>query len=72
MCELLPAKEWPEHLATQLKEQRWALLICTLFFLALLGYVAVVVNKVIAAKDLLARGLTPALPGAQLQLDLEG
>eukprot|EP01030_Chromulinospumella_sphaerica_P006383 gene6383-6242_t len=69
LCELLPTDEWPEHLATKLKEQRWSLFVCTLFFLALLGYVAVVVNKVIAAKDLLARGLTPALSGAQAELD---
>lgn len=41
----------------------------TLLSLALLGYVAVVKNKVIAAKDLLARGLTPHLPGAQAELD---
>ncbi len=72
LCELLPAKEWPEHLASKLKEQRWSLFVCTLFFLALLGYVAVVVNKVVAAKDLLARGLTPALPGAQAELDFCG
>lgn len=69
LCELLPAKEWPEHLASKLKEQRWFLFVCLLFFLALLGYVAVVVNKVIAAKDLVARGLPPALPGEQAELD---
>lgn len=69
LCELLPTKEWPEHLATKLKEQRWALLVGTLFFLALLGHVVVVVNKVIAAKALLARGLTPSLPGTQAELD---
>ena len=45
---------------------------CLLFFLALLGYVAVVVNKVIAAKDLVARGLPPALPGTQAELDFCG
>lgn len=69
LCELLPAKDWPEHLATQLKEQRWSLFVYLLFFLALLGYVVMVVNKVIAAKALLARGLTLAFPGTQEELD---
>lgn len=69
LCEFLPTGEWPPHLASKLKEQRWFLFTGLLFFLALLGYVAVVVNKVIAAKDLLARGLPPALPGAQAELD---
>ena len=72
LCELLPADEWPEHLASKLKEQRWSLFICTLFFLALLARAVVVLNKVVSAKDLLARGLPSALPGEQLQLDLEG
>jgi hypothetical protein len=69
LCEFLPMEEWPPQLASQLKEQRWFLFTGLLFFLALLGYVVVVVNKVIAAKDLLARGLPPALPGAQAELD---
>lgn len=69
LCEFLPTDEWPPHLASKLKEQRWSLFTCLLFFLALLGYVAVVVNKVIAAKDLVARGLPPALPGEQAELD---
>lgn len=69
LCEFLPTDEWPPHLASKLKEQRWFLFVCLLFFLALLGYVAVVVNKVIAAKDLVARGLPPALPGTQAELD---
>ena len=69
LCELLPADDWPAHLASKLKEQRWSLFVCLLFFLALLGYVAVVVNKVIAAKDLVARGLPPALPGTQAELN---
>ncbi len=69
LCELLPAKDWPEHLATQLKEQRWSLFVYLFFFLALLGYVVVVVNKVIAAKALLARGLTLAFPATQEELD---
>lgn len=72
LCELLSAKEWPEHLAAKLKEQRWSLFICTLFLLALLSRVFVVVNKVIRAKELLARGLSPALPGDQLVLDFQG
>ncbi len=72
LCEFLPTDEWPPHLASKLKEQRWSLFTCLLFFLALLGYVAVVVNKVIAAKDLVARGLPPALPGEQAQLDFCG
>lgn len=69
LCELLPAKEWPEHLASKLKEQRWFFFFSTLLSLVLLGYVVVVLNKVIAAKTLLARGLTPALPGTQAELD---
>ena len=69
LCEFLPTDEWPPHLASKLKEQRWFLFFGTLLSLALLGYVAVVRNKVIAAKDLLARGLTPTLPGAQAELD---
>jgi hypothetical protein len=72
LCELLPADEWSEHLASKLKEQRWSLFICTLFFLALLARTVVVLNKVVAAKALLARGLTPALPGAQAELDFCG
>lgn len=72
LCELLPADDWPAHLASTLKEQRWSLFVCMLFFLALLGYVAVVVNKVIAAKALLTRGLAPALPGEQAELDFYG
>ncbi|WP_156391434.1 DUF6216 family protein [Acidovorax sp. Root70] len=72
LCEFLPSAEWPAHLASKLKEQRWSLFICTLFFLALLARAVVVLNKVVAAKDLLARGLTPALPGAQAELDFCG
>lgn len=72
VCSLLLAKEWPEHLATKLKEQRWFWLICTLLCLALLAREAVVVKKVLAAKDLLARGLIPALPGNQSVLDFYG
>lgn len=72
LCELLPADDWPAHLASKLKEQRWFLFICTLFFLALLARAGVVLSKVVAAKVLLARGLTPALPGAQAELDFCG
>ncbi|MDR6155986.1 hypothetical protein QF021_004075 [Acidovorax delafieldii] len=72
LCEFLPTDEWPPHLANKLKEQRWFLFICTLFFLALLARAVMVLNKVVAAKDLLARGLTPALPGAQAELDFCG
>jgi hypothetical protein len=72
LCELLPADEWPEHLATKLKEQRWSLFVCTLFFLALLARAVVVLNKVVSAKDLLARGLPSTLPGGQIELDLYG
>ncbi|WP_162995869.1 DUF6216 family protein [Acidovorax sp. 1608163] len=72
LCELLSADEWPAHLATKLKEQRWSLFVCTLFFLALLARVVVVLNKVVSAKDLLARGLPSTLPGEQVELDLYG
>jgi hypothetical protein len=63
-------KERPEYLALKLKEQRWLFLACTLFLLVLFSYVAVALNKVVSAKDLLARGLPSTLPGAQAELDV--
>lgn len=72
LCELLSATEWAEHLAIQLKEQRWSLFVCLLFLLALLGRMVVLVNKVVSAKDLLARGLSSTVPGAQAELDFYG
>lgn len=72
LCELLSAKEWPEHQAAKLKEQRWSLFVCTLLFLAFLSRAFVVVNTVVCAKELLARGLSPALPGDQCVLDFHG
>lgn len=69
LCELLPADEWPAHLASKLKELRWSLFVCLLFSLVLLGRAVLVFNKVVSAKDLLARGLPSTLPGAQAELD---
>lgn len=69
LCELLSADEWPAHLASKLKEQRWSLFVCLLFSLVLLGRAVLVLNKVVSAKDLLARGLPSTLPGAQAELD---
>jgi hypothetical protein len=72
LCEFLPTDEWPPHLASKLKEQRWSLFFCLLFLLALLGRAIVVLNKVVSAKDLLARGLPSTLPRAQAELDFYG
>lgn len=72
LCEIFSTKEWPEHLAAKLKEQRWSSFVCTLLLLALLFRVVVAVNKVVRAKELLARGLSPALLGDQLVLDFHG
>lgn len=72
LCEFLPTDEWPPHLASKLKEQRWSLFVCLLFLLALLGRAIVVLNKVVSAKDLLARGLPSTVLGAQAELDFYG
>ncbi|MDP3228054.1 MAG: DUF6216 family protein [Acidovorax sp.] len=69
LCQMLLAKEWPEHLASKLKEQRWSLLACALFCLVLLVRAVVVLNRVFNAKELAARGLSPAMPGVQAELN---
>lgn len=72
LCEMFSDKERPAYLAIKLKEQRWLLLACTLFLLVLFSCVAVALNKVVSAKDLLARGLPSTLPGVQAELDFYG
>ena len=69
VCDLLSAKNWPQHVESELKKQRWVLFVYALVSLALLCHVFFVVNAVGRAKDLSARGLSSVLPGEQSPLD---
>ena len=69
MCDLLSAKNWSQHVESELKKQRWVLFVYALVSLALLCHVFFVVYAVGRAKDLSARGLSPVLPGQQSPFD---
>ena len=69
VCDLLSAKNWSQHVESELKKQRWVLFVYALVSLALLCHVFFVVYAVGRAKDLSARGLSPVLPGQQSPFD---
>lgn len=71
VCQLLKDKGWHEYLRSQLKMQRWSLVLlaavaCWLFFLFIFAW-----THGAAAKTLALRRIDPTLPGGQLPLELQ-
>lgn len=70
LCKILVAQEWPENSQSKLKEQRWVLFWLAAFFGLITYRFFVPLNRLIQAKELAARGISPMLSGSQSELEL--
>lgn len=70
LCKILTAKEWPENLQSKLKEQRWVLFLLVATFGLIAYWCFLPVNRLLQAKALAARGISPMLSGSQSELEL--
>ena len=70
LCQILVVEEWPKHLQSKLKEQRWVLFWLAAFFGLIAYRFFVPLSRLFQAKALAARGISPMLSGSQSELEL--
>ncbi len=70
LCKVLTSKEWPENFQSKLKEQRWVLSLLVATFGLIAYWCFLPVNRLLQAKALAARGISPVLSGSQSELEL--